>query len=315
MKTKNITIIFPKLHFSDIQLERLLGLGKVTFVKGVKGNSLAKCPKDTDVLVLDPFSIGNITKVKDRLRQLLDTLPNIKYLVLGNSDYSFVDTDYCKQRNTIVSFVPLYDAESKAEHIIALLLGCVRRIFINDRLTYRRRFYPGLGHNFKGSKLGIIGLDNVGEKVTVIAKALGAIVSICDDKRIRLENVHIKTLDSLLSESDMIILRLVENEENKKFLGKEKINKLKEGVVVVNTGNREWIDEKAVNEALRTGKVGTYAFEAETIGNSSLKGNDFALMFKPFSTYTEETREKNIEAMVNNVEGIVRGMPYNKLEL
>jgi len=314
MKTKNITIVFSKLDFSDIQLERLSDLGKVTFARSLRGNSPAICPKYTEILVLDSFSLGSPDKRKIRLKQLLDTLPNVRYLVLGNSDCSFVDTDYCKQRNIVVSVVPLYDAESKAEHIIALLLGSMRRIIINDRLTYRRMFYPGLGHNFKGSRLGIIGMDSAGEQVASLAKALGAVVSVCE-RQIRLEAVSIKTLDSLLVESDMIALRLAESGENIKFLGKERINQLKDGVIVVNTGNRSWVDEKAMNEALRAGKVGTYAFEAETMGKSPLKGNDFALIFKPFSTYTKETREKNIEAMVTNIEGIVRGMPYSKLEL
>jgi phosphoglycerate dehydrogenase-like enzyme len=175
-------------------------------------------------------------------------------------------------------------------------------------------FYPGLGHNFKGGSLGIIGMDSVGEQVAILAKALGAVVSVCD-RQIRMEGVSIKTIDSLLHESDMIVLRLADYTENIKFLGKERINRLKDEVVIVNTGSREWVDEKAMNEALKTGKVGTYTFEAETMGKSPLKGNDFALMFKPFSTFTEETKKKNIEMMVTNVEGIVRGMPYNKLEL
>jgi len=314
MKTKNITIVFSKLDFSEVQLERLSGLGKVTFARSLRGNLPAICPKYTEILVLDSFSLGSPDKRKIRLKQLLDTLPNVKYLVLGNSDCDSIDKDYCKQRNIIVSYVPLYDAESKAEHIIALLLGSIRRIFLNDRLTYRRVFYPGLGHNFKGSRLGIIGMDNVGEQVAGLAKALGAVVNV-SDRQIRMEGVSVKKLDSLLIESEMIVLRLDDSQENIKFLGKERINRLKDGVIIVNTGNREWVDEKAMNEALKTGKAGTYAFEAETMGKSPLKNNDLALMFKPFSTFTKETKDKNIEAMVTNIEGIVRGMPYNRLDL
>ena len=309
MKVQSISIQFPKSQFTDIQLQRLLELGKVNFIESAS----VKCPKDTELLAINPV-FGGVAKTRSRLQQLLDALPNIKYLVLGSSDYGFLDLDYCRQRGIIVSHVPLYDAESKAEHIIALLLGSMRRIFINDRLTYRRMFYPGLGHNFKGSRLGIISMDGIGEQVASLAKALGAVVSVCD-RQTRMDGVSIKTLDSLLIESDMIVLRLAGNEKNIKFLDKERINRLKDGVVIVNTGNREWVDEKAMNEALKTGKVGTYAFEAETMGKSPLKGNDYALIFKPFSTFTEETREKNIEAMVNNIERIVRGMPYNKLEL
>ncbi|MCJ7740875.1 hypothetical protein MUP32_06225, partial [Candidatus Microgenomates bacterium] len=82
-----------------------------------------------------------------------------------------------------------------------------------------------------------------------------------------------------------------------------------------NIGNREWIDETAINKALIDKRIDTYCFESESIGKSPLKGNEFALMLKPFSTHMKETMEKNIEAMVNNIEGIVRGIPYNQVEL
>lgn len=303
MKTKNISVIFPKSRFSPLQLERLAGLGKVSFVD---------YPKDTEVLV---FSPDGVAKAKNKLSQILDSLPNIKYLVLGSSDSSFVDLAYCKQKSITVSRVPFYDAESQAEHEIALLLGCMRRIFINDRRTYRRRYYPELGHNFKGRTLGVIGFDSIGERVVELAKALGSAVNICDEKKMHIGGTQRKTLDVLLADSDMITFHLPENEENKKFLNKERIKRLKEGAVVVNTGNRAWVNERAMNEALITRKVDTYAFVADSMEKSPLKDNEFALMFKPFSAYTKETLEKNTEAMMRNIEGIVRGLPFNTVEL
>jgi len=310
MKTKNITLFYSQSHFLPIQLERLAGLGKATF----SGSALSKVPRDTEVLVFNPESAGE-AKAKSRLLQILDTLPYVKYLVLESSDCSFVDFDYCREKNIIVSYVPFYDAESKAEHEIALLLSCCRRIVINDRSTYRRRYYPEPGHNFKGSVLGVIGLDHTGELVTELAKALSAVVYASNEKITHLEGVQRKTLDTLLNNSDMVVLHLPDGKEYKKFLNREKIKRLKEGSIVVNTGNREWVDERAMNEALTSRQIATYCFEADAIGKSPLKGNDYALMFKPFGSYTKETLEKNREAMVKNIEGIVRGMPYNSVKL
>lgn len=315
MKSKNIAVLYPKSQFLPLQLDRLASLGKVTFIESISSSSLVKCPKDTEVLVFDPNMVGGVAKARNRLLQLLDSLPNIKYLVLGNSDYSFVDSDYCKQRNIIVSHVPFYDEQSKAEHTIALLLGCMRRIIINDRRNYRRRYYPELGHNFKGRVLGIVGFDHIGEKVTELAKALGAVVYIYDEKTTHIEGTHRQTLGALLGGSDMITLCLPEREESKKFLNKERIKVLKEGSVVVNIGNRDWVDERAMNEALIDRKVDTYAFQDESMGKSPLKDNEFALLFKPYSTNTKETLEKNMEKMVQNIGGIVKGMPFNRVYL
>jgi len=306
MKIQSISVLFPKSQFTDIQLQRLAGLGKVSFLESAG----VKCPKDTELLAVNPDAFGGAAKAKSRLLQLLDTFPNIKYLVLGSSDCSFLDLNYIKQRQIIVSYVPIYDAESKAEHIIALLLVCSRRILINDRRTYRRIYKPESGFEIRGKRLGVVGLGPTAEKVVHLARALGMTVYTeeCSDEGVR------KPIDFLLSSSNLLTLHLPENEQSRKFLNKERIKQLRTGSIVINIGNREWVDERAMNEALVSRKVDTYCFEADSIGKSPLKGNEFALMLKPFSTYTKETRERNQEAMVNNTECIAKGLPYNKLD-
>jgi len=301
MKSKNISILFPKSQFSEIQLERLAVLGKVTF---------NDCPKDTEVLVFSPEVTGSVGKARIRLWQILTSLPNIKYLVLGSSDCSFVDLNYCKQKGIIVSHIPQYDAESRAEHIIALILACSRRIVINDRRTYRRKYQPEPGFEIRGKRLGVIGLGPTVEKAVLLARAIGMTVYAEE----RFEGAIRKPLDFLLSDSDFLTLYLPDNERNKKFLNKEKINKIKRGTILVNVGNREWVDETAMNNALIDKRIDTYCFESESMGKSPLKNNEYAIMLKPFSTYTKETMERNIEAMVNNIDGIARGKPYNKLD-
>lgn len=307
MKVQSISIQFPKSQFTEVQLQSLLGLGKVTFLEGSK----VKCPKDTELLVVDPDSFGGVAKTKSRLVQLLDSLPNIKYLVLGSSDYSYLDLDYCRQKDIIVSYVPFTNAVSKAEHVIALLLACSRRILINDRRTYRRIYQPEPGFNIRNKSLGVIGSDPTARRVMHLARAIGMIVYTPDRQD---EGTIRKPIDFLLSGSDFLTLHLPDEEQSKKFLNKETIRRLKTGVMVVNIGNREWVDERAMNEALITRKVDTYCFEAQSMGKSPLKGNEFAIMLKPFSSYTQQTIKRNQEAMVDNIEHIARGIPYNKLE-
>ena len=308
MYTKNISILFPKSHFSEVQLQRLEGLGKVSFIE----SKSLKCPKDTQILVSD----GDISKSK--LIEFLDSLPEVKYLVLSSSDSSFVDFDYCRQREIIVSSVPFFDADSKAEHIIALLLSSIRRIIANDRLTYKRKYVSELGHNFKGSTLGIVGINPLSERVVELAKCLGATVNIWTEGNIpvRIEGTRRQSLvDTLLVDSDIVSIHLTDSETNKKFFNKERISRLKDDAIVVNLAGRALVDETQMSKALSEGKVSQYIFESDGMGNTPLKNNDNALMFKPFSTNTVETLEKNIEAMVTNIEGVVRGIPFSRMEM
>lgn len=306
MKVQSISLLYPKSQFTEIQLQRLLGLGKVNFIEGTN----LKCPQDTELLAVDPDIFGGIHKTRSRLLQLLDTLPNIKYLVLGNSDYRFLDLDYCKQKGIIVSPVLAYDAQSKAEHIMALLLACSRRILINDRRTYRRKYQPEPGFEVRGKILGIVGSGLAAKETVQAAKGLGLTVYSVE----RFDGANRKPLDYVLCYSQLLTLHLSDNKQSKKFLNKERIRQLKSGIIVVNIGNREWVDEKAMNEALLERRVDTYCFEAESMGTSPFKGNEFAVMLKPFATYTKETRARNQGAMVNNIESIARGTPYNKLD-
>ncbi len=307
MKVQSISIQFPKSQFTEVQLQRLLDLGKVNFLEGG-----VRCPKDTELLVVDPDSFGGVAKTKNRLTQLLDTLPNIKYVALGSSDYRYLDLDYCRQKGIIVSYVPFTDAVSKAEHVIALLLACSRRILINDRRTYRRIYQPEPGFNIRNKSLGVIGSDPTARRVMHLASAIGMIVYTPDRQD---QGTIRKPLNILLSNSDFFTLHLPDEEQSKKFLNKETIRRLKTGVMVINIGNRDFVDEKAINQALTTRKIDTYCFEAQSWGKSPLKGNEFAIMLKPFSSYTQQTIERNQEAMVDNIEYIARGIPYSKLEL
>ncbi len=214
MKTKNISVIFPRSQFSPLQLERLASLGKITF---------NDCPTDTEVLVFSPDMAGSLGKARIKLWQLLNSLPTIKYLVLGSSDCSFVDLNFCKQNGMIVSHVPLYDAESRAEHIIALLLACSRRILINDRRTYRRKYQPEPGFDIRGKRLGVIGSGPTVEKIVLFARAVGMTVYAEE----RFEGAIRRPLDILLSDSNLLTIYLPNNEQGNKFLDKEKIKKIK----------------------------------------------------------------------------------------
>ena len=104
--------------------------------------------------------------------------------------------------------------------------------------------------------------------------------------------------------NDMVTIHLPNTEENKKFLSKEKISHLQEGAVVINLSGRELVEERAMAEALKTGKVAQYAFEAETMHKSPLEGVETALMFKPFSRYTYESLRRNRYEWAKNIAGL-----------
>jgi len=256
MKLHNITVLSPESEFTDEQLQKLRYEKQVSFLDSKRQSSLKdliKISKNADVLAFSPSVFG---KYASRyLSEILKASPNIKGLAVNTDHTDYVDMGYCTERGIKVIPILDYTAEAVAEHVILLLLDCAKRLTINDRRTYRRRYQPELGFEIRGRNLGVIGTNQEAQRVILLARAIGMVVYATDrfEGAVRRPSVF---------HNDMVTIHLPNTEENKKFLSKEKISHLQEGTVVINLSGRELVDERAMAEALKTGKVAQYAFEA-----------------------------------------------------
>lgn len=303
---KKITVLCPKSEFTSEQLQKLEFAGEVSFMDSKSEDSLKdliKLSKNADILAFSPDKIGK--HASEWLFDMLEKSPRVKGLALNTVHANYVNEEYCRERGIKVTTVLDYKTEATAEHTILLLLGCAKRMILNDRRTYRRRYVPELGFELRGKTLGIIGMGSVGERVAELAKAFSMRVFICSETLIRMEKMERRTLDDVICSSDMLTLHLPDTDENKKFLSKEKIARLQEGAIVVNLSGRNLVDERAMAEALKSGRVSQYVFESETMNKSPLEGVETAIMFKPFSGYTHESLKRNKNEWVKNIANLV----------
>ena len=295
---KNISILFPKSEFTSDQLQKLGFAGQVSFIEsGSEGSlkDLIKLSKDADILAFSPDKIGK--RASEWLLKILEASTKVKGLALNTTHANYVDMGYCNERGIRVFTILDDSAEAVAEHVVLLILGCAKRLFINDRRTYRRKYQPELGFEIRGKSLGVIGSNLEAQRVVSLAKAIGMTVYATE----RLEGA---TRKPSLLQSDIITIHLPDTEENKKYLSKEKIARLKEGAIVINLSGRDLVDEKAMAEALNKRLVDQYAFEAESTKKSSLRESEFALMFKPFCKYTKESLRRNRSLWVINISNL-----------
>ena len=170
------------------------------------------------------------------------------------------------------------------------------------------------GFELKGKTLGVIGLGHIGSRVAELGLAIGMKVIAYNRTPGQKEGVEMKSLDEVLAKSDVISLHLAENEETKGIISKDRIAKLKKGVVIVNTADRSLVDEEAMAQALKSGQVDSYALEAEDLTSPPLGGLENAILSKGFGWFTKEALERNKEIWVNNIEGIAKGKPVNPLK-
>lgn len=309
-----IAIFNPKDSFTSEQQKQLSSLGTVTYTKTREELSIEELlvmAKGVDIVGCDPDPLGGFEKAKDKLSKIIESLPNLKGVCLSTTSFGWVDLELCKKRGVPVSNVPGYSRESVAEQAIAFLLGASKRIFVSDRRTQKDKYFLDQGFELKGKTLGIIGLGNIGSVVAELAKGIGMTVIAYNRSPKKIRDVKMVSLDQLLKESDAISFHTTHEEANSNMIGRAELTKMKKGVIIVNTVDRELVDEKAMAQALKSGKVDTYVYEGEDLIHTPLAGLENAIGFKGFAWYTKEALENLYSIWVSNLVALAQGKPQN----
>ncbi|KKR72444.1 MAG: D-3-phosphoglycerate dehydrogenase [Microgenomates group bacterium GW2011_GWC1_41_8] len=312
-----IAIFNPKNEFTKEQQIKLSQLGEVVYTKTrdeLPLNKLLEMAKNADILGVDPDPLGGFEKAKKVLTKIAESLPNLKGVALSTTAYGWIDVTYFKKRNIPVSNIPGYSRESVAEHAFALLLCLAKRIIISDRKTQKGNYELEMGFELKEKTLGIIGLGNIGSRVSEIGKCFGMRVIAYNKSKKRMKGVTMKSLDGVLRNSDALSLHVTDNPGNKKMISKKEIDKMKERVIIVNTVDRAIVDEKAMANAIKSGKVGGYAYEAEDLEHTPLAKIENAIGLKGFGWYTKDALENLFEIWAENIISVAKGKPIHVIK-
>ena len=311
-----ISVMYPKSEFTQDQQKRLTSLGETNFTTSIDEyplKELIKLAKNSDILAFANENIGGFEVAHDRLFELMECMPKLRGLALATTSFGFVEKDYCLKRNIIVTNVPYYSTESVAEHTIALLLGCSKKIFLSDRREQNGKFKFEIGYDLKGKTLGVIGLGHIGTRTAELGKAIGMKVIAWNRTPKKIDGIEMKLFDEVLSQSDAVTLHVTHNNETIGIISQEKIALLKKGAILINTADRFLVDENTIAQALKSGAVDSYALEAEDLNAPPLGKVENAFMFKPFAWYTKEALARNLEIWIDNIEGIIKGHPINPI--
>jgi len=309
-----IAVLVPKNEFLKEQQRRLSQLGQVIYVKSREEHALKKLiklAKDSEILAADPDVFGGFEVAKAKLTKLMKTLPKLKAVAFASTSFSWIDLDYCRERNIVVTNVPYYSTESVAEHALALLICLAKKIILTDRRTQQDKYKLDMGFELKGKTLGVIGLGNIGSRVAELGHGVGMKVIAYNRTPKEQKDVEMKSLNEVLTESDAISINLAHNEETRHLISKEQLAKVKKGAIIVNLAAKEIVDEKAMAKALKSGKVASYAYEGEDLKSGSLSNVETAIGLKGFAWYTRDALDRAMEIWTNSIVSLVKGKPIN----
>jgi len=309
-----IVIFNPKDSFTSEQQKQISSLGQVTYTKTREAlpiEKLLEMAKGADIVGVDPDPLGGFEKAKEKLSKIIESLPNLKGICLSTTSFGWVDLELCKKRKISVSNVPGYSKESVAESSIGFLLGAMKRIFVSDRRTAKGKYVLQQGFELRGKTLGIIGLGSIGSATAELAKGLRMNVIAYNRSKKTLRGVKMVSFNELLKQSDAISLHTTHEVANNNMIRKAEIAKMKKGVFIINTVDRELVDEKAMAQALKIGKVDTYVYEGEDLIHTPLAKLENAIGFRGFAWYTKEALENLYQIWVGNLLALAKNKPQN----
>ena len=156
------------------------------------------------------------------------------------------------------------NAEAVAEHSMAMILSLLKRIGESDRLL--RRGWTGartdlLGRNLEGRTVGIVGIGYIGQRVAAICRDVFACRVLAFDPYVSAEQIVERkaepaaSLDELLGEAEVLSIHCPLTKETKGMIGEAELARLPDRALIVSTARGGIIDEAALVEALRSGKV------------------------------------------------------------
>ncbi|MGM9522000.1 MAG: D-2-hydroxyacid dehydrogenase [Oscillospiraceae bacterium] len=196
---------------------------------------------------------------------ILDACPSIKYIGLLSTGTDVADCAHARELNIPVTNVPSYSTDAVAQFTIALLLEICSGVGLHSQSVHEGSWERSVDFCYwehplielSGHTLGIIGFGNIGRAVGRIARAMGMNV-LASGSRETEEGRAIGeyvSLDELLAQSDVISLHCPLKPETKEIINAGSIAKMRDGVIILNTGRGGLVDEAALKEALDSGKV------------------------------------------------------------
>ena len=181
----------------------------------------------------------------------------VRLIALRSAGYNNVDLHAAFGKIHVVH-VPAYSPYAVAEHAMALLLTSVRRIHKAYNRTREFNFsLSGLaGFDFHGKTVGVVGTGKIGRIFIDICRGFGMNVIAYDLFPAKDSGIAYVSLDELLEKSDIISLHCPLTEDTRHMINAAAIEKMKKGVVIVNTSRGGLIDAEALLEGIKARKVG-----------------------------------------------------------
>lgn len=244
--------------------------------------------------------------------EIVKQCPDLRHIVfLGTGARSYMDPDALKAECGVeVHIIKGYGDTAVAEHAFALMWDAARQLSAMDAAVRRGEWPRTVGMQLTGKTVGLVGTGGIGAEMARLCLGIGMKVLAWNRSPKAIPGVEFTSLEWLLAESDVVSIHLLLNDETRGFLSAERLAAMKPGAILVNTARGAIVDEAAMMEALRSGRLGHAALDV--YGEEPLPGGH-PLTRIPNTTLaphaafrTPEASDNLMEAALQHCRRIVR---------
>ena len=300
----------------DLSWEELEACGELTVYDRTNTEDILKRTKNADAILTNKVVISS---------EIINKLPNLKYIGVLATGYNVVDIEAAKKRGITVTNAPAYSTNSVVQMTFAHILNLTNRVahYAHENRKGKWSASPDFCYwdtnlgEIAGKTLGVVGLGNIGYKVACIARDFGMDVFACTSKNSAdlPDGIQKVTFNGLLGISDILTLHCPLTPQTKEMINKDTLSQMKRGALLINTGRGALVNDKDVAQALCEGQLGGYGADVMTQEppkpDNPLLSAPNAYLTPHIAWATLEARKRLVSIASANVAAFVQGSPKN----
>jgi len=301
---KSVFLDCGVINPGDVSWEPIENISELVYYADTPEDQIIERLETAEAVFVDSLKID---------RTIMEKCPQLKFIGIAATGFNHIDLEAAADLGIAVSNVPAYSTEAVAQHAISLLLAVTNNVSV-----FSEKVEEGQWENCKGSSgksipvtllagksIGIVGYGNIGKKTAQIAEALGMTV-----------NIYSRDKAAAMA-SDVVSLHCPLTPENTGMVNEEFIRGMKDGAILINTARGALLDEEAVAEALRSGKLAGAGLDVlaqePPHENNPLIGLDNCLITPHIAFTPKETRQSVIDVCGENLDSFIKGEKLNRL--
>ena len=300
----------------EMSWEGLQALGTCTVYERTAGSMLAARAAGAEILLTNKTVLG---------RKEIAALPDLRYIGVLATGTNVVDIAAAAERGIAVTNVPAYSTASVAQLVFAFVLDHTQRVGLHAGLVRDGQwcrspdfaFWAAPLIELEGKTMGLVGLGRIGMAVARLAAAFGMRV-VAAVRRPDQEFPSWITrvcLDDVFRQGDVVSLHCPLTSATERLVNAARLDLMKPGSLLINTGRGGLVDEKALADALNGGRIGGAGLDVLTAEppdqSCSLLTAANCRITPHIGWATREARQRLLDVAINNVRAFLAGTPTN----